>query len=100
MKVRSVVIILLGVSGDLCLTDDFQNLMEYSLYYPRSLHKISLKSVHSFLTNPADKQTERHTRTIAGKDITYKIGFGVGNINNSNRNDNNTVVMIIVMIMK
>ena len=36
----------LNVGGGLCSTDNFQNLMDCSLYRPRNFQKISSKSIH------------------------------------------------------
>ena len=71
MKIRSVLIIFLGIGRGTCSMDDFQNQMDCSLYHPQPLHKISSKSVHNLLSNPGntwiilvtDWQTETHTHT-------------------------------------
>ena len=55
IQIRSV-IILLGVDGDLCSMNDFQNLMDCFLYLAWPLQKISPKSVN-FLSCPANRQT-------------------------------------------
>ena len=41
--------------------DCHQNLISSFLYYPRSLHKISLQSMHNFLSNVPYKQTNKQT---------------------------------------
>ena len=64
MKIQSVVIILLGVGGGLRSKNNFQNLMDCFLYRPRHFQKISLKSVHNFLSNPANRQTKKRTNDI------------------------------------
>ena len=68
MKMWSVVIKILGVilplnvGGGLCFTDNFQNLMDCSLYHSRHFQKILSKSVHNFLSKVVDRQTtnKRH----------------------------------------
>ena len=44
-------------------SDEHQNLISSSLYYPGPLHKIwiSLKSVHNFLSNGVHRQTNKQT---------------------------------------
>ena len=39
--------------------DHHQNLISSSLYYPGSLHKISSQSVHNFLSNVVNRQTDK-----------------------------------------
>ena len=59
-------------------SDEHQNLISSSLYYPGPLHKIwiSLKSVHTFLSNGVHRQTNKQTnkqtdrQTNAKKKIT------------------------------
>ena len=41
--------------------DHHQNLISSSLYHSRSLHLISFKSVHNFLSNVVHKQTNKQT---------------------------------------
>ena len=40
----------------------YQSLMARYLYHPQSFLKISLKSVHNFLSNPANKQANTNLR--------------------------------------
>ena len=40
-------------------SDHHQNLISSSLYYPGPLHKISLQSVHNFLSNVVHRQTNQ-----------------------------------------
>ena len=56
----------MNVGGGLRSTDNFQNLIDSSLYYPRHFQKISSKSVHNFCVRLlTDKQTNKQTN--AGK---------------------------------
>ena len=41
--------------------DHHQNLISSSLYYSGPVHKISSQSVHNFLTNVVQRQTDRQT---------------------------------------
>ena len=49
-------------------SDHHQNLISSSLYYPGSLHKITLQFVHYFVSNVVHRQTNRQTN--ATKNIT------------------------------
>ena len=53
--------------------DHHQNLMEWSLGSRLPSHNISFKSVHNFLSNPANRQTNRQTNTQTNGDeyITF-----------------------------
>ena len=51
--------------------DCYQNLLACYLYHPQSFLKISLKSVHKFLSNPANRQT--NTNLCQGHGIAAKI---------------------------
>ena len=53
--------------------DHHQNLMEWSLGSWLPSHYISFKSVHNFLSNPANRQTDRQTdkQTNRGEYITF-----------------------------
>ena len=53
-------------------SDQHQTLISSSLYYPGPLHKISLQSVHNFLSNVVHRQTNKQTdrQTNATKIIT------------------------------
>ena len=42
-------------------SDHHQNLISSSLYYPGPLHKISLQSIHNFLSDVVHRQTDRQT---------------------------------------
>ena len=42
-------------------SDNHQNLISPSLYYPGPLHKISSQSVHNFLSNVVHRQTDKPT---------------------------------------
>ena len=45
----------------LAYSDHHQNLIRSSLYYPGPLHKISLQSVHNFLSDVVHRQTGKET---------------------------------------
>ena len=66
------------------VTDCYKNLMACYLYHPQSFLKISLKSVHNFLSNPANRQTKQTNRqtgkqTKATENITSaKLRFDGG----------------------
>ena len=53
-------------------SDQHQSLISSSLYYPGPLHKISLQSVHRFLSNVVHRQTNKQTdrQTNATKNVT------------------------------
>ena len=63
------------IKGKLCFgsgirtpyPDHHQNLMEWSLGSWLPSHNISLKSVHNFLSNPANRQTNKQTNRQTDK---------------------------------
>ena len=70
MKMWSVVIKILVIlplndGGGLCSTDNFQNLIDWSLYHLWHFQKISSKSVHNLLRKVVDKQTNAIKNSIS-----------------------------------
>ena len=55
------VILPLNVGGGLLSTDNFQNLIDSSLYHHRHFQKISSKSIYNFLRRVVDRQTNGQT---------------------------------------
>ena len=58
--------------------DHHQNLISSSLYYPGPLHKISSQSIHNFLGNVVDRQTNKQTNatrniTSFAKELTITL---------------------------
>ena len=47
--------------------DNFQNVMDCSLYHPRYFQKISSKFVHNFLHKVVDRQTNKQTHKTLSK---------------------------------
>ena len=84
----------MNIRGGVCSTDNFQNLMVSSLYHPRHFQKISLKSVHNFLSNPANRQTDRQANKRTNKPTLPKT------LPYHHHDSNSTVaIMMIIMII-
>ena len=63
------------------------NLITCSFYHPEPLHKISSQSVHKFLSNVANRQTDKQTKqTNATENITvcFKLFRPLLQIKNDN----------------
>ena len=83
---------MLGVGRGLHSEDDFQNLMDCSLYHPQALQKISSKSIHNFLSHPVNRQTNTQTNAAKTYDLCQNsILADIYDNGDSNRNSKDNV---------